>query len=204
MNTALCQGGFLLLWVYMLGVIGVDEVGRGCWAGPLLVVAARAKTELPAGLADSKTLSKKQRENLYALIRQSCDLGEGWVQPEEIDSLGLSRAMKIGVSRALMALGVSFEDEIIIDGLVNYCPPEFVNVRAIVKADSIHPTVSAASIYAKVTRDAHMVRVAKFHPFYGFEKHVGYGTPFHQAALRIHGVSKLHRKSYKPVKAFLI
>ena len=187
----------------MRAVIGIDEVGRGCWAGPLLVVAARAKKSLPAGLADSKTLNRTQREALLESIIESCELGEGWVQPEEIDDLGLARAMRLGVSRALMMLGVAADEEIIIDGLVNYCPPEFTRVQPVVKADATHPTVSAASIYAKVTRDAHMIRIAKFHPFYGFEKHVGYGTAFHEAALRIHGVSKIHRKSYKPIKAYL-
>lgn len=188
----------------MRAIIGIDEVGRGCWAGPLLVVAARAKSELPPGLTDSKLLTKLQREELIEPIKASCDLGEGWVQPEEIDSHGLANAMKLGVSRALMSLGVKPDDEIIMDGLVNYCPTEFTNVQTIVRADSSNPTISAASVYAKVTRDAHMVRVAKFHPFYGFEKHVGYGTALHRSALQIHGVSKLHRKSYKPVKAFLI
>lgn len=185
-------------------VVGIDEVGRGCWAGPLLVVAARAKRTLPDGLADSKALTKKQRESLLEAIIETCDLGEGWVQPEEIDTFGLAHAMRLGVTRALMALGASPEDEIIMDGLVNYCSDEFVNVTTVAKADTIHPTVSAASIYAKVTRDAHMTRVAKFHPFYGFEKHVGYGTALHQSALKIHGVSKLHRISYKPVKQFLV
>lgn len=137
-------------------------------------------------------------------ITETCALGEGWVQPEEIDTHGLAGAMKLGVSRALMELGVMLDEQIIMDGLVNYCPPEFTNVQTLAKADSLSPIVSAASIYAKVTRDAHMIRAAKFHPFYGFEQHVGYGTALHQAALRIHGVSKLHRKSYKPVRAFLV
>lgn len=183
--------------------VGIDEVGRGCWAGPLLVVAARSKGLLPEGLADSKLLSKKQRESLFDAIKSTCDLGEGWVQPEEIDELGLTRAMKLGVSRALMALGVSPNDAIIMDGLINYCPDEFENVEAIAKADQTEPIVSAASIYAKVTRDNHMMRAAQFHPFYGFEKHVGYGTALHQNALKVHGVSKIHRRSYKPVAAFL-
>ena len=182
---------------------GIDEVGRGCWAGPLLVVAARAKHALPDGLNDSKLLSKIKRESLIEAIKASCELGEGWVQPEEIDELGLTRAMKLGVSRALMSLGVLPDEEIVMDGLINYCPEEFTSVKTIAKADQTHPIVSAASIYAKVTRDAHMVRAAQFHPFYGFEKHVGYGTAIHQAALKIHGVSKIHRKSFKPVAAFL-
>jgi ribonuclease HII len=191
----------LFYTLYM--IIGIDEVGRGCWAGPLLVVAARTKRELPEGLADSKVLSKAQREKLYDKIKNSCDLGEGWVQPNEIDGLGLTRAMKLGVSRALMDLGALLDDEIIIDGLINYCPVEFSHVQTIAKADSSQPIVSAASIYAKVTRDQHMVRIAKFHPFYGFEKHVGYGTALHISALKTHGVSKIHRRSYKPVQAYL-
>lgn len=184
-------------------VVGIDEVGRGSWAGPLLVVAAKVKTVLPEGLADSKLLSARRREELAQLIESSCELGEGWVQPEEIDTLGLAQAMRAGVSRALMALGCGFDDEIILDGKVNYCPAEFVRAKTVVKADSSHPIVSAASIYAKVKRDAHMVRLARFYPFYGFEKHVGYGTALHSSLLKIHGVSKIHRKSYKPIQQFL-
>lgn len=193
---------FLLLWKNM-DIVGIDEVGRGCWAGPLLVVAARAKLALPAGLADSKLLTARQREYLMDAIITTCDLGEGWVQPEEIDELGLARAMRLGVSRALLALGVAPATEIIMDGVVNYCPEEFSNVTTIIKADRTHPIVSAASIYAKVRRDAHMARIAQFYPFYGFEQHVGYGTALHRSALKIHGVSAIHRRSYKPVQAFL-
>lgn len=183
--------------------IGIDEVGRGCWAGPLLVVAARAKTTLPEGLKDSKQLSAITRERLHTDIVETCELGEGWVQPEEIDQLGLAGAMRLGVQRALMNLGVNHDEPIIMDGLVDYCPEEFTNVQTVAKADALHPIVSAASIYAKVTRDAHMTRAAQFYPFYGFEKHVGYGTAIHQAALKVHGISKLHRKSFKPIQAFL-
>ncbi|MBI1856981.1 ribonuclease HII [Candidatus Saccharibacteria bacterium] len=187
----------------MGSLIGIDEVGRGCWAGPLLVVAARAKRVLPVGLADSKVLSKKVREGLIESIVETCELGEGWVQPEEIDKVGLAEAMRIGVSRALIALGASFNDEIILDGPTNYCPKEFNAARAVVRADSTYDVVSAASIYAKVKRDAHMARVAIFYPFYGFESHVGYGTELHRITLKTHGVSRIHRKSYKPVRAFL-
>lgn len=184
-------------------MIGIDEVGRGCWAGPLLVVAARQASILPEGLADSKALSKAKRENLFGDIQITCDIGEGWVQPEEIDAHGLTAAMKIGVSRALLQLGALFDDEIIMDGHINYCPKEFTNVSTVIKADSLHPIVSAASIYAKVTRDKHMTRLAKFYPFYGFEKHVGYGTVLHRSTLKVHGPSTIHRKTFKPIRAFL-
>lgn len=184
-------------------IVGIDEVGRGCWAGPLLVVAARSHTSLPKGLADSKVLTKKQRESLIDHIKISCEIGEGWVQPEEIDELGLAGAMRLGVSRALIAINAGFGDEIIMDGAVNYCSEEFMNVSSVIKADQLHPIVSAASIYAKVTRDAHMARIAQFYPYYGFEQHVGYGTSLHQQALKVHGVSALHRKSFKPIRALL-
>ncbi len=186
----------------MATIVGIDEVGRGCWAGPLLVVAAKAVRELPEGLMDSKQLTRLQREALLEQITETCELGEGWVQAEEIDDLGLTRAMKLGVSRALMQLKVTLDEEIIIDGIINYCPEEFVNVTARAKADDNYPIVSAASIYAKVMRDKHMIRAAKYYPFYGFEKHVGYGTQLHRDMLKIHGVSRLHRRSYRPVQAF--
>lgn len=189
----------------MHNVVGIDEVGRGCWAGPLLVVAAKLKSsmELPAGLADSKTLSRTQREAIFATLVEKFHFGEGWVQPEEIDQFGLTKAMRIAVSRALISLGTAHDTRIIIDGHINYCPEEYTHVQTVIKADSLHPVVSAASIYAKVKRDQHMSRLAKFHPFYGFEKHVGYGTELHRATLKLHGVSKIHRLSFKPVKLFI-
>ncbi len=184
-------------------IIGIDEVGRGAWAGPLLVVAARAVGNLPDGLTDSKKLSAIRRNQFIDKITNSCELGEGWVEPSEIDKFGLTKAMKIAVSRALLALGANFDDEIIMDGSINYCAPEYTRVETVIKADALHPIVSAASIYAKVLRDSHMQRAAQFYPFYGFEKHVGYGTALHHSLLKIHGPSKLHRTSFKPVSAFL-
>lgn len=184
-------------------MIGIDEVGRGCWAGPLLVVAARQTGYLIDGLADSKALSKAQREALFDDLKDNFQFGEGWVQPEEIDEHGLAAAMRIGVCRALLQLKAEPDEEIIMDGTVNYCPSEFINVATIAKADQSEPIVSAASIYAKVTRDQHMQRAAQFHPFYGFEQHVGYGTALHMSALRVHGVSAIHRRSFKPISELL-
>lgn len=185
----------------MGGIIGIDEVGRGSWAGPLLVVAARAKSKLPDGLKDSKTLTIGQRQKLFEQIQQSCYLGQGWVKSSEVDRLGLAGAMRLAVKRALSDLGAQPQDSIIMDGSVNYCPEEFAKVSCIIKADSNQPIVSAASIYAKVKRDQYMQQLAKRLPGYGFERHVGYGTKAHLRALQQLGVSPQHRLSYKPVKA---
>jgi ribonuclease HII len=183
-------------------MVGIDEVGRGSWAGPLLVVAAKAKSTLPVAVRDSKTLSKKQRELLYEQLESSCSFGEGWVEPNEIDELGLTGAMKLGVARALSALSCKSSASIIMDGTINYCGEDYSNVTCIACADATHPIVSAASIYAKVKRDNLMTELAQEYPGYGFDKHVGYGTKMHLEGLKKLGISKIHRKSYKPVKAF--
>ncbi len=180
-------------------VVGVDEVGRGSWAGPLLVVAALAITNLPDGLKDSKLLTKVRREELIEDIKSSCKLGEGWVQPEEIDEHGLARGLRIGVARALLSLAPPKNAKIIIDGNVNYCPEEFSNSECLINGDATLPIISAASIYAKVLRDKHMERLAQIYPKYGFDKHVGYGTHLHELMLRVHGPSRIHRRSFKPV-----
>jgi ribonuclease HII len=181
-------------------MVGIDEVGRGCWAGPLLVVAARATAELPDGLKDSKLLTRIQREEILNKLSISCGFGEGWVKASEIDNLGLAGALRLGVKRALVDLRVEINEEIIMDGKINYLPKKFINGRAIIDADNLVPIVSAASIYAKVTRDHFMAGLAKKYPLYSFEKHVGYGTKEHQAALSSYGVIKrVHRASYAPI-----
>lgn len=184
-------------------LIGVDEVGRGAWAGPLLVVAARQTGTMPEGLRDSKKLTRKQRESIFNILIANFQFGEGWVQPSEIDQLGLTDAMRLAVSRALKALNTDVTNEIIMDGTINYCDDSFTNVKCIARADDTHPIVSAASIYAKVLRDAKMTELALQYPYYGFEKHVGYGTKIHLDAIAKIGVCELHRLSYKPLKAFI-
>ncbi|HMS23451.1 MAG TPA: ribonuclease HII [Candidatus Saccharibacteria bacterium] len=183
-------------------MVGIDEVGRGAWAGPLLVVAARAEKTLPVGLMDSKVLSKKKREELLPILKKTCDFGEGWVSNVEIDKLGLTKAMKLGVKRALLALGCQQSALIIMDGSINYCSDEYTKVECVIKADSLYPIVSAASIYAKVMRDNLMQNLAVEYPKYGFEKHVGYGTRLHVDGLKEFGVCELHRMSYRPVAGF--
>src|SRR4051812_22431271 len=106
-------------------MVGVDEVGRGCLAGPLLVVAARASAELPPGLKDSKLMSRKQREEMLNKLNICCEFGEGWVSVAEIDRHGLSKGLMLGVARALRELGALEHEEVIMDGKVNYVPKKF-------------------------------------------------------------------------------
>lgn len=181
-------------------MVGIDEVGRGCLAGPLLVVAARAGTELPDGLRDSKLMSRKQRLEMLERLSNCCEFAEGWVKAVEIDKYGLARALKLGVKRALSGLNASISDEIIMDGKVSYIPKKFHQARCIIDADNLVPIVSAASIYAKVTRDNFMIALARKYPAYKFEKHVGYGTAEHLRALNSYGVIRfVHRSSYLPI-----
>lgn len=183
-------------------MVGVDEVGRGCLAGPLLVVAARQTGELPKGLNDSKQLSRQKRESIFKLLTSSFEFGEGWVKPVEIDRRGLSGAMRLGVKRALKQLEVDHKEEIVMDGPVNYFSTKYRNVTCLIDADALVPLVSAASIYAKVTRDRFMVELAKRHRRYGFETHVGYGTPAHLEALNRFGyLKRVHRTFFSPVAA---
>ncbi len=184
-------------------MIGIDEVGRGCWAGPLLVVAARQQHTLATNLRDSKKLTAKQRQSMVGDIKATCDIGEGWVEPSEVDELGLTGAMRLAVSRALRNLAAQTDEEIIMDGSINYCDEGYTNVSCVVKADDLYAIVSAASIVAKVARDAYMTEIAETYPGYAFERHVGYGTKAHSDALKLLGVTKIHRLSYKPIKAFI-
>ena len=181
-------------------MVGVDEVGRGCLAGPLLVVAARAKADLPPGLKDSKLLSRKHREDILDLLSICCEWGEGWVSSTEIDRHGLSKALRVGGARALRNLGAMADDKIVLDGSFNYIPKKYGHAMAVIKADNSVPIVSAASIIAKVKRDRFMIELSKKLDSYGFEKHVGYGTKAHMLALKRFGAVKyVHRQSFMPI-----
>jgi ribonuclease HII len=183
-----------------MNIVGIDEVGRGCWAGPLVACAAILHTPV-VGLRDSKKLTAKQRLVLALQLRASAHYGLGWVTPEEIDQLGLTAAVSLAMSRALEQLTEPYT-EVIIDGNYNYLP-DVTGVSTLVKADDLVPSVSAASILAKVARDRYMTKLGEKLPLYGFEKHVGYGTKLHREALARHGVTSAHRRSYRPVQALL-
>ncbi len=185
-------------------MIGVDEVGRGAWAGPLLVVAAKLKPNkrLPIGLKDSKELSKKKRIELFKTITEACYIGEGWISADIIDELGLSNSMKSACLLSLMSIKAKSNEKIILDGNVNYfANTSYKNVIVKPKADSEFPIVSAASIVAKVLRDALMKEYESEYKLYGFSTNVGYGTSKHKKALIEDGPTPIHRFSYRPVKA---
>jgi len=187
--------------------LGIDEVGRGCWAGPL-VAGAVILSESIGGLTDSKLLSAGQRSRLAGEVHASARaVGLGWVSAAEIDGLGLTAAVALAMERAVaeaLASGAGVTvDEIIIDGSYNFLPDDR-RARTLVKADLTVPAVSAASIIAKVARDEWMAEAAARFPAYGFERHVGYGTQQHRAALVEHGICELHRKSYKPIRQILL
>jgi len=181
-------------------LVGIDEVGRGCWAGPLVAGAVILKEPIE-GLKDSKKLGAARREELALLINTQAVVGLGWVDAATIDRVGLTTAVKWAMERALEAIAASY-DEIIIDGSINYML-ENSKAKAVIKADATMPAVSAASIVAKVARDKYMVEMALRYPQYGFDRHVGYGTALHLERLKTHGVSKLHRQSFKPIQQLL-
>lgn len=183
-------------------ILGIDEVGRGPWAGPLVVGAV----VLPEGfvldeLTDSKKLSAKKRVLLDAYIREKAlGWGLGWVHAEELDAIGLSSALKLATVRAVEAVKTPYH-EIVIDGTINFLKEtskgQFVTTMA--KADALVPAVSAASIIAKVARDSYMAEQDIQYPEYGFGSHVGYGTAKHREALLAYGVTLLHRRSFAPI-----
>ncbi len=184
--------------------VGIDEVGRGCWAGPLVAGAVLLDPlQSIAGLQDSKVLTKAKRELLASEIHhKALAVGLGWVWPQVIDERGLTYAVTQAMHDAFAAIQSPYE-RIIVDGHINYLA-DIAGSEAIIKADASHACVSAASIVAKVARDNWMAKEAhRLFPNYGFDRHVGYGTAAHRAALQTFGVCKIHRTSYKPIKAIM-
>lgn len=183
-------------------ILGIDEVGRGAWAGPLVVGAVVLGGMQIDGLTDSKKLTPKRRHQLAKEIKlQASSIGLGWVSAETIDSIGLGEALKMAARLAVKEIVVPY-DQIIIDGTVKLIDDQ--RATTLKQADLLVPSVSAASIIAKVARDYYMSQVLiKELPEYGFEKHVGYGTALHSQNLAKHGPSYVHRLSFAPVKKAL-
>lgn len=183
---------------------GVDEVGRGPLAGPVIAAAVILDPQHPiVGLADSKKLTEKRRQSLSEQIRdQALAWALGRAEVEEIDNINILQASLLAMQRAVEALPLKAR-RVLVDG--NRCPvlAEGVEVQAIVKGDSTVPAISAASIIAKVARDKEMCTWALQYPDYGFEGHKGYPTQKHLHALHTLGVTPLHRRSFAPVRACL-
>lgn len=181
-------------------IVGIDEVGRGAWAGPLVVGAVLLGGSAIDDLTDSKKLTKKQRERLDIEIRQKAvGIGIGWVSAKQIDQMGLSNALKLASRRALAHIRHDYQ-EIIIDGTIALIDDPRVTLMK--KADLLVPSVSAASIVAKVARDNYMRHIDAVFPGYKFTGHVGYGTAMHRAAIEQSGVTPLHRLSFAPLKKY--
>ncbi|WP_119084658.1 ribonuclease HII [Altererythrobacter sp. B11] len=186
-------------------VVGVDEAGRGPLAGPVVAAAVLLCKPRPAGLDDSKKLSASRRAQLEESIRRRCAFGIGVVEVEEIDRLNIFHATMLAMSHAVARLCEVLGTEpceVLVDG--NLTPAGRRSewrwpARAIVGGDALEPSISAASILAKEYRDRLMVEAARQHPHYGWDRNKGYGTPDHVTALRLHGPTPLHRRSFAPV-----
>lgn len=185
-------------------ILGIDEVGRGPWAGPLVIGAVVLGGIDIEGLTDSKKLTKKRRDELDVIIRRdAAGYGLGWVDAWELDEIGLSAALVLATKRAVEQIKVPYH-EIIIDGTINFLKEtsKASYVTTLKKADLLIPSVSAASIIAKVARDNYMIEQDGLYPEYKFSSHVGYGTAAHRAAIDMHGVTPLHRLSFAPLAKY--
>jgi ribonuclease HII len=183
-------------------VAGIDEAGRGPWAGPVVAAAVMLDpAAVPPGIDDSKRLAPRRRAALAAALAGCARLGIGRASVEEIDTMNISQATALAMRRALAALGtvprlLLVDGDRVPSGLP--CP-----ARAIVGGDRLCLSIAAASIVAKVTRDALMAELARSCPGYGWERNAGYGTPEHAGALARLGVTPHHRRSFRPVRAAL-
>ena len=183
-------------------VAGVDEVGRGPLAGPVVAAAVILDPARPIeGLADSKLLSEQKREQLHILIRErAIAWAVGRAETEEIDQINILQASLLAMRRAVLALRPQPEFALI-DG--NRCPALPCPAEAIIKGDMTVAAISAASILAKVTRDREMVELDQLYPGYGFASHKGYPTKAHLTALSTLGITPIHRRSFGPVKKYV-
>ena len=178
-------------------VVGVDEVGRGSWAGPLMVGAAVLPRDTRVnGVRDSKLLTEREREALFDRIADWCvTWSVGAVSQEECDRLGMSAAQKLATRRAIDGLDVR-PDVAVTDGRWDFVSPSVANVELAVKADLRCLSVAAASILAKVVRDREMRRHAESYPHWSFDTNKGYPCPVHKAAIQGYGPSAIHRRSW--------
>ncbi|MFZ1987915.1 MAG: ribonuclease HII [Minisyncoccia bacterium] len=186
-------------------ILGVDEAGRGPLAGPVAVGVVIAPQDFDfhaafLGLNDSKQLSEKKRERIFEQLKEYEQKGEvrfhvSFSSAKVIDQKGITLAVKDALEEGVrLLLPNPSEGRVFLDGLL-YAPEEYEQ-ETIIKGDTLIPAIMLASVAAKVTRDRHMVELAKRFPEYGFEKHKGYGTQLHQEALQKYGLCDIHRRSF--------
>ncbi len=184
---------------------GVDEVGRGCWAGPVVVACVTWPISIITGelsgllakIRDSKTLSLKQRTELELFIKESATFAIGECSAAEVDQFGIGKATQLAGERAIQQLPIEY---LLLDGRERVDLP--IKQEAIIDGDALSISIASASIIAKQYRDRLMGELALEYPEFGFERHVGYGTAVHIARLKELGPTAIHRMSYKPVRAF--
>lgn len=182
-------------------VAGVDEAGRGPWAGPVVAAAVVLdRARVPAGLDDSKSLTEAARERLFAALQGAAIIGVGQASVAEIDALNILQATMLAMERAVAALGRGI-DHVLVDG--NRLPKWPWPASAIIGGDGLSTSIAAASIIAKVTRDRMMAAFDAEYPGYGWAANKGYGTAEHARALASLGVCPQHRRSFAPVRARL-
>lgn len=188
----------------MSQILGIDEAGRGPLAGPVSVgvvsIPANFNKKFFKDIKDSKQLSEDERELWFSLVKEAKKRGEldfkvSLISEKVIDKHGISYAIRLGIKRCLLGLGVTSQDQIFLDGSLK-APENFKHQKTVIKGDEKIPVISLASVCAKVVRDRKMVRLAKKFPEYGFEVHKGYGTRNHMNALKKLGMTELHRKSF--------
>jgi ribonuclease HII len=183
-------------------VAGVDEAGRGPWAGPVVASAVILNQKrIPSGINDSKKLTTAKRESLYERILECAVVGIGISTVEEIDALNILGATKLAMQRAVSMLGRTEITMVLVDG--NQPPALAFKTQAVIGGDEKCLSIAAASIVAKVARDRMMCELAEIHCEYGWETNVGYGTRHHQDALAKYGVTNHHRRSFRPIKELL-
>lgn len=186
-------------------VAGIDEAGRGPWAGPVVAAAvifdrASLPEDLRRRVDDSKKLSATRRSELFKQVRECAQVGIGRAEVDEIDTINILAATHVAMARSLAALN-TLPDVALVDG--NRAPTLPCRVQCIVRGDSLSLSIAAASIVAKVTRDRIMADLASAFPGYGWERNAGYGTAEHRAALERLGVTRHHRRSFRPIAHIL-
>ena len=176
-------------------IAGVDEVGRGCLAGPVIGASVILKRPIK-GLMDSKRLSSKKREDLNQIIIENSIFAIGAADSQEIDQINILQASLLAMQRSLEKLDMK-PKKVLVDG--NHIFETSIKIEAIVGGDNLIPSISAASIVAKVFRDRLMMAYSKEFPNYGFDKHKGYPTKLHKEMLKKYGLTRIHRKTFKGV-----